>query len=337
MEDNRTPEQRQEDNLSRMQPMYPIHVVPHEVNHAAHDTPAAAPLADPTLGPIQGTAWNSGRRRWLWAVLLLPMLCSLSMLVYVIVPPPQANVLLLGLDARPNEGFATRTDAIMVMGIRPRLLRVSLLSVPRDLFFEVPGYGVQRINTVNVLGELDETGTGPLLVGDAVSATLNIDVDYYLRVNFEGFVRLVDALGGVTIDVPKAIVDYQYPTPDGGVKTIRFDPGRQVMSGEEALIYARTRHADDDYARAGRQQQVVNAVSQKLLSPLNWGRALSVIGQSVDTNMAWWQMALYAPPMVFSGGRLDQRVIDRDAILPGASGAVPNVDVLQPWLSGRFD
>ena len=90
-------------------------------------------------------------------------------------------------------------------------------------------------------------------------------VDRYVVVDFQTFVRLVDALGGIEIDVPEAIVDTEYPTPDYGVTTIRFDPGPQVLDGEQALVYARTRHDDSDFGRSERQQQVIGAIAARLL------------------------------------------------------------------------
>jgi len=261
-----------------------------------------------------------------------------SLLLYVLFPPPPANILLLGLDARPGEGYATRTDAIMLLGVQPRRLRVSALSIPRDLFINVPGYGSQRVNTVNVLGELEQPGNGGEFVGTGIANSFGVAQPHYVRLNFDAFVQLVDAVGGVRVNVPRLIVDNSYPTGDYGTRSVRFEPGVQHLDGEMALAYARTRHTDDDYGRAERQQQVVRALMRKLANPLNWGSVALVASQNMDTNMNPLQMALYAPPIIVSGGTgtLDRMVIDREYIVGGTNGAVPDYEKLRPWIEPRF-
>ncbi len=301
-----------EDQLSRLQPIRPIKL----------------PRVRQRFG-----CWQ----RILIALLIAPLTCAALTLLYVIVPPPPADILVLGLDARPGESYATRTDSIILVGIQPRRMRVSLLSIPRDVFITVPGYGSQRINTVNVLGELEASGYGPELLSDAVSQNFNVGVDRYARLNFDAFVQMVDAVGGVTIDVPRVIVDNAYPTRDGGTISIRFEEGRQRMDGETALAYARTRHADDDYARAGRQQQVLSALGRKLANPLNWPRAWWVLRQNMDTNMSIWYMGRYIPPVIFSGGSFDRLVIDREYVVGASGGVAPNYALLEPWIASRYD
>lgn len=328
--------------------------VPHEPYDpfAAPDVPTTpsslppAPLVPVSTPPAQAKPQRRRRRlklrrRWQVAVLALVIMplaaCTLFSFVYLLIPPPPMDLLILGIDARPGEGYVTRTDAIMLLGVKPRQMKVSLLSVPRDLFINVPGYGSQRINTVNVLGELEEPGYGPELLSAGINASFGIQPDRYARLNFDAFVQLVDAVGGLRIDVPKTIVDNQYPTRDYGTIAIRFDPGVQQMDGERALIYARTRHADDDYGRAERQQQVLSALARKLANPFNWGAALNVITRNVDTNMSVVDMALYAPPMILGGQNIDRLVIDREYVVGGTSGAIPNYEKLAPWLESRFD
>jgi LCP family protein required for cell wall assembly len=285
----------------------------------------------------QRTRRQNGLRRIALAMLTPLATCAAILLIYVIIPPPPVDILVLGVDARPGEGYVTRTDTIMLVGVQPRRMRLSLLSIPRDLFLDVPGYGSQRINTVNVLGELEEVGYGPELLQVSITNNFGVEPDKYARLNFDAFVQLVDAVGGLTIDVPKLIVDNAYPTEDLGTTVIRFEPGVQRMDGAAALVYARTRHTDDDYGRAERQQQVLSALARKLANPLNWGPAVTVIQRNVDTNMNVFEMALYAPPVVFGSRNIDRLVIDRDYILPGSQGAIPNYEKLAPWLDPRFD
>jgi len=272
------------------------------------------------------------------AALLLPIFCcGLSLLTYLVFPPPHIDLLVLGVDGRDGEGVVSRTDSIMLLGIDPAHLRTSILSFPRDLFIDVPGYGPQRINTINMLGEQEKPGGGPELLVASLAQDFGVQVDRYARLEFQGFVELIDAVGGVTLDVERTLVDNQYPTEDGGVTTIRFESGMQTMDGERALIYARTRQADDDYQRADRQQQVTSALLAKLANPLNWPAVVSVFNRSIETNLTVVDMALLAPPVLLNIGRYDRLVIDRDTILTSAEGAVPNYETLLPWLEGRFE
>jgi LCP family protein required for cell wall assembly len=275
----------------------------------------------------------------LFILFMLPVFCcGLSLVAYLVVPPAPLDILVLGLDARPGEGFVTRTDSIMLVGLQPSRMRVSLLSVPRDLFITVPGYGEQRINTVNVLGENDERGSGPTLLAQSFATSFGVQPDRYVRLNFQGFIDLINAVGGVDINVERTIVDYQYPTENYGTIEVRFEPGMQHMDGERALQYARTRHSDDDYQRANRQQQVLTALSLKLINPLNWPGALAVITTSMDTNLSPLDIAAHAPTILLNAGRFDRFVIDRDDITVSAAGnAIPNYDTLAPWLEERFD
>jgi len=264
-------------------------------------------------------------------------LCGLAFVFYLVFPTAPMDILILGLDARPGEGFATRTDSIILLGVDPGRVRVSMLSIPRDLFIDVPGYGLQRINTVNAIGEQAQAGSGPALLSSGIEQDFGIGVDRYIRLNFDGFVQLVDAVGGITIEVERTIVDNAYPLPDGGTTSIRFDPGMQVMDGETALIYARTRHSDDDYARAGRQQQVIMALSRKLINPLYLPGALAALTRSVDTNMTLFDMVSVTPTVLFNAGRFDNLVINRDWITSRDGVAVPNFAALRPWIDERFD
>lgn len=272
------------------------------------------------------------------AALLTVLVCAASMLVYIIIPQPNLDILILGLDSREGEGWAGRTDSVMLLGIHPRGLNLSLFSIPRDVFIDTPGYGLQRVNTINVLGEMDARGSGPQLVKGAIAQSFGITPERYARINFQGFVNLIDAVGGVTIDVPRLIVDHNFPTEDFGVMTVRFEPGPQHMDGQRALIYARTRYSDDDYRRAERQQQVVTAVLGKLILPIYWPSALLVVADSVDTDLNPVDMIRAAPAILFGLGRMETLVLEREYLTATASGVViPDYPLVQPWLDARFD
>jgi polyisoprenyl-teichoic acid--peptidoglycan teichoic acid transferase len=170
------------------------------------------------------------------------------------------NILLLGTDARPGDEL-TRTDAMVLIHLDRKNDRVSMLSLPRDLWVTYPGEDRGRINAAYAVGEEEYgPGGGAALAKATVEELLDLEVDYFAMVNFEGFRSLIDDLGGITIDVPEAIYDPAYPTDDYGTMKVRFRAGTQRMSGRRALIYARTRHADSDFGRNQRQQLVLMAI-----------------------------------------------------------------------------
>ncbi len=195
---------------------------------------------------------------------------------------------------------------------------------------------MQRINTVNVLGEREERGSGPALLAESIDRNFGVRPDRYVRLDFRGFVELIDAVGGITIDVERVIVDNAYPTEDGGVTSVRFESGVQHMDGARALIYARTRHADDDYHRAERQQQVVSALMVRLKNPGNWPAVLGVLNRYVETDLNLWDMTMLSPSLLLSGGRFERLVIDRDYIRPAEGYSVPDYEQLAPWIETHF-
>jgi polyisoprenyl-teichoic acid--peptidoglycan teichoic acid transferase len=178
------------------------------------------------------------------------------------------TVLLMGLDRRPGEtGLAYRTDTMLLVSIDPIASTIGLLSIPRDLYVEVPGYSaLQRVNSPMVLGEIQRPGYGPTLAMQTVQWNLGMRVHDYLAVDFNAFVTLVDAIGGVDIDVPYNISDPQYPNMYYGYDPFYLRAGLQHLDGNTALKYARTRHGDSDFQRAQRQQQVLYAIRDRVLN-----------------------------------------------------------------------
>jgi polyisoprenyl-teichoic acid--peptidoglycan teichoic acid transferase len=184
------------------------------------------------------------------------------------VAPPAAGepltVLLLGTDGRPGQTAPPYTDAILVVRLDPVSGRAALLSLPRDLWVDIPGHGSQRLNQAYALGEQVAPGQGPALAKATVAALLDIPVDAYVVVDFDGFVALVDAIGGITLDVERDLYDSQYPTMDYGYHEMYFAKGRTHMDGMTALVYSRIRHSDSDFQRIERQHDVLAAIAHRL-------------------------------------------------------------------------
>lgn len=179
--------------------------------------------------------------------------------------PVPVTILLLGADRRPGSEATPHTDTIMLLRVDPQQQRVALLSLPRDLWLPIPGHGSNRLNSAYLWGEIDgPPGAGMTLARAALSDRLGLPIDYTAVVDFRGFIGLIDAIGGITVDVEAPLVDDQYPTANLGTTTVRFAAGRQSMDGATALVYARVRHPDNDFARQSRQHAVLLAIGRRL-------------------------------------------------------------------------
>ncbi|MFZ5390837.1 MAG: LCP family protein [Patescibacteria group bacterium] len=179
------------------------------------------------------------------------------------------NFLLLGQGGPGHDG-PYLTDTIMLASLDTQHKTVGLLSLPRDLVVNIPGFGSRKVNNANAFGELKGEGLGPLLAQETISQLLDLPIHYYARLNFSSFVSLVDDLGGLPINVEQSFSDNQYPGPGYSFITVSFEAGQQTLSGEQTLQYVRSRHGSNqqgsDFSRAKRQQQVLLALKDQLLS-----------------------------------------------------------------------
>jgi LCP family protein required for cell wall assembly len=178
----------------------------------------------------------------------------------------RVTVLIMGLDYRDWEAGegAPRTDTMILFTIDPLERTAGMLSVPRDLWVNIPGFEYGRINTAYSLGEAYQIpGGGPGLAMETVEELLGVPIDFYAQIDFSAFVRFIDEIEGIKIDiVEKIAVD---PLGDNNNKTLK--PGVQTLSGELALAYARARKTEGgDFDRAQRQQQVIMGIRDRVLS-----------------------------------------------------------------------
>ena len=170
------------------------------------------------------------------------------------------SVLFLGLDRRPGEGGG-RTDAIILAHIEPRVRAATLVSIPRDICVANCRTDPFRINSV-------WQEEGPDALRRRVSNLLGVQVDYWVTLDFNGFKRLVDFFGGVAIDVESTIYDPAYPNAtDTGFEPLHVEAGPNHFNGDMALRYVRTRHQDGAFAREVRQQQMLLALVEQVISP----------------------------------------------------------------------
>ncbi|TEU14707.1 MAG: LytR family transcriptional regulator [Anaerolineales bacterium] len=182
----------------------------------------------------------------------------------------RVNILLLGVDKREGEHGPWRTDTIILGTIDPKSKTAGMLSIPRDLWVPVPGYGENRLNSANFIGDRDKyPGGGPALAMKTVEYNFGVPVHYYVLVDFDGFEKIIDTIGGIDVNVERTLHDEKYPDPSpddpNRVKTIHFEAGLQHMGGKAALEYARSRKSTSDFDRSRRQMQIVLAVREQAL------------------------------------------------------------------------
>lgn len=224
-------------------------------------------------------------------------------------PPPALlqqpfNVLLIGVDSRPDHPEAgVRSDTLIVVRVDPVAKWAAMLSIPRDTFVKIPyrddvegakitlayAYGFQHPDIYGP--DTRPVDAGQALAADTVEEFLSITIDYTAQVDPGGFETVLDALGGIVVDVPHAMLDAEYPTDDFGYQRLLIEPGLQRMNGHTALLYARTRHVDNDFGRSRRQQQVLQSTyckvkRQGLLQQIELvPHLLDLVQRSVLTNL----------------------------------------------------
>ena len=169
------------------------------------------------------------------------------------------TILIMGIEDYATDGQNGRTDSLMLATVNPNSKKISLMSIPRDSRVKIVGKNKEdKINAAHAYG-------GEKMAIDTVEGFLKVPVDHYIKIDFKGFKGIVDAVGGITVDVP---FDFEERSDIDYYKLIPFKQGKQNLNGEEALAYVRMRKQDPngDYGRAARQRQVLAAVAQKLNS-----------------------------------------------------------------------
>lgn len=250
-----------------------------------------------------------------------------------VVTRDRLNVLLLGVGGEGHEG-SQLTDTIILASIDLKQKRVGMLSIPRDVAYPLGGGRFEKINSVNAYFEQDHPGEGATRTAEAFSALLGQPIDHVLKIDFAGFAKFVDALGGINVTVERTFTDYQYPTADKKWMTVSFRKGPQKMDGKTALIYARSRHGNNgegsDFARSRRQQVVIMAVRDKLLSlgTLTDHRALAdlytAVTNHIQTDFTPWSALALAPILKdFSSDQVNLQVLTDE---PGKELVAANVN-----------
>lgn len=215
------------------------------------------------------------------------------------------NFLFLGVGGEGHEG-PQLTDSMMLVAITLKEKRVAIMNIPRDLAYPLGDGKFEKINAVNAYAEQDHPGQGASLTAEAVGKLFNIQIDHVLRIDFNGFAALIDAIGGIDIDVEPGFTDPQYPKKEDDTwTTVTFKKGLQHMDGATALVFVRSRHGSNgegsDFARSRRQQQVSLAMKNKLMSlgtlsdPRKLANIYNAIAAHVQTDLTPWDILKLAP------------------------------------------
>jgi LCP family protein required for cell wall assembly len=249
------------------------------------------------------------------------------------------TMIMVGLDRRKGEtGLSYRTDTMMLVSIDPVSNSIGILSLPRDLYVVIPGYASrQRINSAMVFGEVNRAGSGPSLMMATVQNNFGIRVNEFLAMDFQAFIDIVDAIGGIDITIDYTINDPQYPNLNYGYDPFYLPAGSHHLMGYDALRFSRTRHGDSDIRRAERQQQSIFAIRDRILnlemvspllaqSPVLWNS----LQDNLYTGLSFEQiiqLALFVkdvPRQNITTGVVDYRYLQSWSTPEGASVLIPN-------------
>jgi polyisoprenyl-teichoic acid--peptidoglycan teichoic acid transferase len=228
------------------------------------------------------------------------------------------SILLLGIDQRPQDDpDKSNTDTMIVMTLDPATRTAGMLSIPRDLYVQLPNRGQDRINTAQAIG-------GPAYAMRTVQSIFGIPVQHYVRVNFYALTTLVDLVDGIDIYVDQDINDPTYPDMKSGFDPFIVGKGWHHMDGATALKYARTRHGSSDITRMRRQQQIIMALRDRFLSTdaiprllPNAPLLLNTLGNAVATDLSlpeMLQLILFAKDL--PADKITRVVVDETAVKP---------------------
>jgi LCP family protein required for cell wall assembly len=217
------------------------------------------------------------------------------------------NILLLGVGGENHEG-GYLADTIMLLSLQPSAKKVAMISIPRDLTIPTANSYWRKVNSIHAIAETQIEGQGGLTMINALAPVLDQNIDYYIRIDFDGFIKIIDELGGIDVSVENTLDDYTYPIRGeeknedyfARFEHLHIEKGEQHMNGTIALKYARSRHASgiegSDFARAKRQQLILEAIKDKLLSRNNLlkpgmlSRIITELNRNIKTNLDVWAM-----------------------------------------------
>lgn len=264
----------------------------------------------------------------------------------------RTNILLLGVGGAGHEA-PELTDTMIFVSLDEKLKNPVFLSLPRDIWVASMR---AKLNTAYYYGKQKREDGGLILAKSSVEEILDQPVHYGVAVDFGAFVSLVDVLGGLETEVERQFDDYRYPIPgrendkcEGDVtflcrwEHIYFDQGKQIMDGQTALKFVRSRNAEGeegtDFARSTRQQKVISAIKQKLTSPAFFlnppkiAKAFSLVRDSIDTDIPQESLPIVARTII----SLKRETIKNVVLDGGAPGDAQTGFLANPQISVKYD
>ena len=246
----------------------------------------------------------------------------------MLVAKDKSTIMIMGVDERDDD--VGRSDTLMVATIDPKKNQAALLSIPRDTRVKIKGHGYDKINAAYAYG-------GQKLTQDTVEKFISVPMDHYIVINVKAFQRIIDAIGGIDIDVEKRMY-YEDPWDDDGGLVINLQPGMQHMDGKTAVTYVRYRDEEGDIGRIGRQQKFMKAVMEKVTSPSIIPQLPSVIKEvlsSVKTDLSFRQLLEFAGSLKESqkNGLKTEMVPGRPLYIEGISYWIPDITKLRSTIA----
>jgi LCP family protein required for cell wall assembly len=261
---------------------------------------------------------------------LVFLLAGIILAAYLFLPV-RTNVLILGIDDRAAGSAVGRSDTMILATFQPIKRYIVMLSIPRDLWVQIPGHGENRINTAHFFAEAQQPGSGPQAAKEVVQANFGVDVDYSVRVRFDNFKEVIDTLGGIQITLLEPMSGYP--------------AGTHLLNSDQALAFVRDRAGSDDFSRMNRGQIFLHSLVTSALSPANiphWPVMARVGLSAVETDIPIFLWPKFGTTLFFVGlDRIDARLITREMVYPfmtseGAQVLEPRWDIINLVLLEMF-
>lgn len=242
------------------------------------------------------------------------------------------NVLLLGIDTRDDDPETFNSDTVIVVSIDPVRKTAAMLSIPRDTLVDIPGVGKDKVNSA-IAHSGGDPRKGAELARRTVERFLDIPIHSYAIIDFDAFRATIDTVGGVLVDVRRPLRDEEYPTADAGIARVEFRAGPQILDGESALEFARSRHDSNDFSRARRQQQVIFGLRQRmaLAGLLRVPSVMERVGPLVRTNFDPGNVL----PLARTALSIGTGEIHSDVLLP-CGGDAPHCELTEENGAGGY-
>jgi LCP family protein required for cell wall assembly len=313
-------------------------VPPYRPNQSPPSPSPRYPVYTPQYPPLRDQRHAQRRQKNLklgcglgLGLIIIIALCLGSLAVTALfIAPVKTNILVIGIDRVPEGTEAGRSDTNVLVRVNSTQPRMTTLAIPRDLWVPISANDENRINTAHFYGELAEPGSGPTNAMLVFQQNFGIPIEYYVRIRLEGVPGLIDAMGGITLDLSEEMAGYP--------------AGKHNLNGTQALAFVRDRKGTDDFFRMAQGQIFIKAAAQQMLNPLTWLRVpliLAAFQKTVDTNLSFWQLANIAMTVVRLGPvNIESHVLPREDTTPadigGAQVLLPVWERINPLIDQLF-